>query len=85
MIHVDHHAMWIDPNDPNHVIVGNDGGVAITWDKGGNYDFGAVLPVAQFYEVSYDYDTPYNICGGMQDNYNWCGPSAVRSSAGIGS
>ena len=74
-IHVDHHAMWIDPNDPETMIVGNDGGIAITHDGGGNYDFGAILPLAQPYEVSYDYSVPYNICGGMQDNGSWCGPS----------
>jgi len=41
------------------------------------------LPVGLFYHVSYDYATPYNVCGGMQDNYNWCGPSAVRGTPGI--
>src|SRR5262245_43468531 len=47
-IHVDHHAMWIDPNDPNHFIVGNDGGVAQTWDRGGAYDFLNLMPLGQF-------------------------------------
>ena len=74
-IHVDHHAMWIDPNDPDHIIVGNDGGIAITWDGGGNYDFAATLPIAQFYSVSFDFETPYNVCAGAQDNGSWCGPS----------
>jgi photosystem II stability/assembly factor-like uncharacterized protein len=81
-IHVDHHALWIDPNDPDRMIVGNDGGVAISYDGGGNYDFGAVLPVAQFYNVSYDFAEPYNICGGAQDNGSWCGPSR-RKSGGV--
>ena len=44
-IHVDHHAMWIDPNDTEHMIVGNDGGIAISWDGGGNYDFAAMLGI----------------------------------------
>ena len=74
-IHVDHHAMWIDPNDPDRMIVGNDGGIALTWDGGGNYDFSATLPVAQFYSVSFDFETPYNVCAGAQDNGSWCGPS----------
>jgi hypothetical protein len=74
-IHVDHHAMWIDPNDTEHMIVGNDGGIAISWDGGGNYDFAAILPVAQFYSLSYDFETPYNVCAGAQDNGSWCGPS----------
>jgi len=74
-IHVDHHAMWIDPNDPDHMVVGDDGGISITWDGGGNYDFTATLPIAQFYSVSFDFETPYNICAGAQDNGSWCGPS----------
>ncbi len=78
-IHVDHHAMWIDPNDPEYMIVGNDGGIAITQDGGGNYSFGAQLPLSQPYEVSYDFEVPYNICGGMQDNGSWCGPSKRKN------
>jgi photosystem II stability/assembly factor-like uncharacterized protein len=74
-LHVDHHAMWIDPNDPNHFIVGNDGGIGITWDKGGNYDFINTMPLGQFYNVSYDMAVPYRVCGGLQDNGSWCGPS----------
>jgi len=79
-IHVDHHAMWIDPNDPEHFIVGNDGGVDQTWDKGGNYDFLNVFAVGQFYHVSYNMAVPYRVCGGLQDNGSWCGPS--RKSRG---
>ncbi len=78
-IHVDHHAMWIDPGDPEHMVVGDDGGISITWDGGGNYDFSAVLPIAQFYDVSYDFETPYNVCAGAQDNGSWCGPSRRKS------
>ena len=74
-IHVDHHAMWIDPNDPDRIVVGDDGGISMTFDGGGNWDFGAQLPIGQFYEVSYDFEVPYNICGGAQDNGSWCGPS----------
>ena len=74
-IHVDHHAMWIDPNDPEHFIVGDDGGVAQTWDKGGNYDVLNTINIGQFYAVSFDMQTPYRICGGLQDNGSWCGPS----------
>jgi photosystem II stability/assembly factor-like uncharacterized protein len=77
-IHVDHHAMWIDPNDPGHIIVGNDGGVAVTWDKGGNWDFLNSVAIGQFYNVSYDMDHPYHVCGGLQDNGSWCGPSRRR-------
>ncbi|GAC1649510.1 MAG: hypothetical protein NVS4B3_06710 [Gemmatimonadaceae bacterium] len=79
-VHVDHHAMWIDPNDPAHFIVGNDGGVAQTWDRGGNYDFMNQFTIAQFYEVSFDMAVPYRVCGGLQDNGSWCGPSRKRNS-----
>ncbi|MHB8838779.1 MAG: WD40/YVTN/BNR-like repeat-containing protein, partial [Gemmatimonadaceae bacterium] len=74
-IHVDHHAMWIDPKDPQHIVVGNDGGVSQTWDGGGNWDANNVLPVGQYYNVSVDNAIPYNVCGGAQDNGSWCGPS----------
>jgi photosystem II stability/assembly factor-like uncharacterized protein len=77
-IHVDHHAMWIDPNDPNHFIVGNDGGVAQTWDKGGSYDFLNSFALGQFYNISYDMGFPYRVCGGLQDNGSWCAYSRRR-------
>jgi photosystem II stability/assembly factor-like uncharacterized protein/antitoxin (DNA-binding transcriptional repressor) of toxin-antitoxin stability system len=82
-IHVDHHAMWIDPHDPDHMMIGNDGGVSITRDKGKTWLWLPHLPVAQFYHVSYDMQEPFNVCGGLQDNQSWCGPSQVRNSSGI--
>ncbi len=80
-VHVDHHAMWIDPNDPEHFVVGNDGGFAQTWDKGGNYDFINTIALGQFYAISYDMAIPYNVCGGLQDNGSWCGPSRRRQGS----
>ncbi|RMH22021.1 MAG: hypothetical protein D6701_01765 [Gemmatimonadetes bacterium] len=77
-IHVDHHAMWIDPVDPERIIVGNDGGVAISWDRGGNWEYLNAMAIGQFYHVSYNMDVPYRVCGGLQDNGTWCGPSRVR-------
>ena len=77
-IHVDHHAMWIDPNDPEHFIVGDDGGVSQTWDRGGNFEFLNRIAIGQFYEVSFDMAVPYRVCGGLQDNGSWCGPSRKR-------
>src|SRR6266545_405212 len=77
-IHVDHHGMWIDPNDPNHIVVVNDGGVAQTWDKGGNWDFLNTFAIGQPYSVSYDMAFPYSVCAGYQDNGSWCGPSRRR-------
>ena len=83
-VHVDHHALWWDTEDPDHMIVGNDGGIAITWDKGGNWDFPNIMALGQFYAVSYNMDMPYRVCGGLQDNGTWCGPSR-RAGGGISS
>ena len=81
--HDDVHAIWINPANPSHILIGNDGGLAKSYDRGRKWIFVPNLPVGLFYHVSYDMATPFNVCGGMQDNYNWCGPSAVRGSAGI--
>ncbi|MEQ8331374.1 MAG: hypothetical protein RH859_13020 [Longimicrobiales bacterium] len=76
-VHVDHHAMWIDPTDPQRVVVGNDGGVAFSFDRGGNWMVPNVIALGQFYDVSYNMDVPYRVCGGLQDNGTWCGPSRL--------
>ncbi len=78
-IHVDHHAMWIDPNDPDRIIVGNDGGVAISFDSGGNWSYLNHVTMGQFYDISLNMDVPYRVCGGLQDNGTWCGPSRLPS------
>jgi photosystem II stability/assembly factor-like uncharacterized protein len=67
-IHVDHHAIWVDPDNSNHVLLGNDGGLAVTWDYGKTWDFFENLPIAQYYAVGVDMEEPYNIYGGLQDN-----------------
>ena len=77
-IHVDHHAMWIDPVDPDRMIVGDDGGVSISFDQGGTYVFPNSFAIGQLYAVSYDFQVPYRVCGGLQDNGSWCGPSRRR-------
>jgi photosystem II stability/assembly factor-like uncharacterized protein len=82
-IHDDVHAIWVNPNNPNHVLIGNDGGLAVSYDASRTWQFQPNLPVGLFYHVNYDMERPFNICGGMQDNYNWCGPSATRFSGGI--
>ncbi len=74
-LHVDHHAMWIDPADPERIVVGNDGGVGITYDRGGNWRFLNTFAIGQFYHASYSMEEPYTVCGGLQDNGTWCGPS----------
>jgi photosystem II stability/assembly factor-like uncharacterized protein len=73
--HSDHHALWIDPKNSNHMILGNDGGLAITYDKGKSWDFYDNLPLAQYYAIGVDMETPYNVYGGLQDNGSWKGPS----------
>jgi photosystem II stability/assembly factor-like uncharacterized protein len=82
-IHDDVHAIWWDPANSQHVIIGDDGGLAVTYDQTKTWNFFQNLPIGLFYHVSVDMATPYHICGGMQDNYVWCGPSAVRGAAGI--
>jgi photosystem II stability/assembly factor-like uncharacterized protein len=82
-IHDDVHAIWIDPANPDHILIGNDGGLAVSYDMSKTWTFIPNLPVGLFYHVGFDMEMPYNICGGMQDNYNWCGPSASRHGAGI--
>lgn len=82
-IHDDIHAIWINPANSSHVMIGGDGGIGISYDMSQTYRFVANLPVGLFYHVGYDMETPYNVCGGMQDNYDWCGPSTSRNAGGI--
>jgi photosystem II stability/assembly factor-like uncharacterized protein len=82
--HVDHHAMWIDPTDPDHIIIGSDGGVYITHDRGRTVDFAPNLPIAQYYAIATDLRQPfYYVYGGLQDNSSWGGPSQTRNRQGI--
>ncbi len=83
MGHGDHHALWINPVNPNHLMLGNDGGFNITWDQTATWDFINTMPAGQFYEVAVDMRRPYFVCGGLQDNGSWCGPSATRTTNGI--
>ena len=82
-IHVDHHAMWINPANPDHIVLGSDGGVAISHDRSRTWVYMTNLPFSQPYKVSFDMQTPYHVCTGLQDNNTWCGPSAVRTNSGI--
>jgi len=78
-IHEDYHAMWINPNDPDHFIVGGDAGLFQTHDKGGTYDGLNNMAMGQFYGISFDYQVPYRVCGGLQDNGTSCGISRRRN------
>ena len=80
-LHTDYHAMWIDPNDPDHYLVGNDGGIAQTFDRGRTYDAMLQMAVGQFYAVGVDMQRPFWVCGGLQDNGTWCGPTESPSGA----
>jgi photosystem II stability/assembly factor-like uncharacterized protein len=81
-IHVDHHALWIDPNDGSHMMIGNDGGLYFTYDGARNWDFIDNLPIGQFYDIDVDERDPYFIYGGTQDNGTWGVP--VRTYNGVG-
>ena len=82
--HVDNHDIWIDPANTDHYLVGCDGGVYESYDRGVNWNFKANLPVPQFYDVTTDNATPfYNIYGGTQDNFSFGGPSRTRNASGI--
>jgi len=82
-VHSEDHALWVDPGDPNHLIVGGDGGVSISWNRGEDWMFRDNLPVGQFYEIDVDQRDPYYIYGGLQDNGIWRIPSATRDRNGI--
>ncbi|HHE54312.1 MAG TPA: glycosyl hydrolase, partial [Caldithrix abyssi] len=79
-VHVDHHALWINPNNPNHLILGNDGGINISYDNGRTWLKANHPPVGQFYTVAVDMAKPYHVYGGLQDNGVWMGPSNHRES-----
>ncbi|MGV3765785.1 MAG: VPS10 domain-containing protein [Chitinophagaceae bacterium] len=82
-IHPDHHAFWINPNNGNFVLDGNDGGIGISRDRGKSWQFDEKLPVGQFYHIAVDNQMPYNVMGGMQDNGSWHGPAYTWINGGI--
>ncbi|MGE5346572.1 MAG: WD40/YVTN/BNR-like repeat-containing protein [Acidithiobacillales bacterium] len=76
-VHPDHHALWINPKNPRELLLGTDGGIYISPDRGGHWRFVTDLPISQYYHVSVDDAVPYNVYGGLQDNGTWYGPSTV--------
>ncbi len=79
-VHSDHHALWIDPNLPGHLVNGNDGGVNITYDDGQNWLKANDPAVGQYYFINVDNQKPYNVYGGLQDNGVWKGANTYRAS-----
>ncbi|HVN68677.1 MAG TPA: hypothetical protein VMU38_03360 [Candidatus Binatia bacterium] len=82
-VHGDFHGIWIAPNDPARVMLGEDGGYALTLDGGDNWFFSRNLAIGQVYRVGLGTDNPYTICAGLQDNNGWCGPSNSLDPSGI--
>ncbi len=80
-VHSDHHALWINPNNTSHLLLGTDGGVYQSLDRGNSWTMFGNLPVSQFYHVQYDLQEPYNVYGGLQDNGSWYAPT--QSQGGI--
>ena len=81
-VHPDHHALWIDPRDGRHMIVGGDGGFYVTYDRAAHWDYLNHMALGQFYHVAVDHRQPYHVYGGLQDNGSWAGPSRTLRSTG---
>ena len=81
--HVDHHALWIDPDDPEHLMLGHDGGIDFSYDAGRSWEFQDKMPIGTVYEVAVDMRRPYFVYGGFQDRGMWGGPSRVSNIGGI--
>ena len=77
--HSDNHAIWINPANGDHLLVGNDGGLNVSYDQGATWEFINTIPAAQFYAIGVDMRKPYYVYGGLQDNGSWGGPSQTRS------
>ncbi|QBA65457.1 glycosyl hydrolase [Muriicola soli] len=80
-VHADHHALWINPVRPGHLINGNDGGVNISYDDGAHWIKNNSPEVGQFYAINIDHEKPYNVYGGLQDNGVWKGPHNAKESS----
>ncbi|MGH7620547.1 MAG: VPS10 domain-containing protein [Gemmatimonadaceae bacterium] len=81
--HVDQHAIWVDPRNSKHLMIGNDGGLDISYDQGKSWDFVATMATGLAYVVTADDERPYNVYIGLQDNNSWGGPSSKRGRGGI--
>ena len=81
-VHADHHALWINPDMPGHLINGNDGGVNISYDDGAHWIKANSPSVGQFYSINVDHEEPYNVYGGLQDNGVWVGSHTYQAGDG---
>ncbi|MGB9428864.1 MAG: hypothetical protein WCC11_03145 [Gammaproteobacteria bacterium] len=82
-VHVDHHAVWVDPQNPERLLQGNDGGAYLSVNGGKNWRFLDTLPIEQAYTVSLDNQSPFHACIGLQDNSAWCGPASSLNQRGV--
>lgn len=82
-IHPDHHALWINPGNTDHMLMGNDGGLHITYDGARTWSYLNNIPIAQYYVIGIDDRAPYHVYGGLQDNGTWGIPSRTFSRIGI--
>jgi photosystem II stability/assembly factor-like uncharacterized protein len=81
-IHGDYHAMWINPSNPDHLIVGSDGGIHFSYDRAKSWDYVNTIPLGQFYEIGFDFRKPYWVYGGLQDNGTWGAPAMTLNVNG---
>src|SRR5207249_8847967 len=81
-VHSDHHALWIDPKDGRHMLIGTDGGFYVTYDRMANWEHLTLAALGQFYHVCVDNRKPYRVIGGLQDNGSWSGPSRTLRNTG---
>jgi photosystem II stability/assembly factor-like uncharacterized protein len=81
-VHSDLHDLWINPKDSRHLLIGTDGGVYASYDRGANWEFLDHLALGQFYHVAVDTRRPYRVYGGLQDNGSWGGPSQTLRPSG---
>ncbi len=82
-VHGDHQSFWIDPANGKRLLSGSDGGYQLSFDAGANWDLINNVELSQFYQLYVDGRDPYHVCGGLQDNGTWCGPSNSLREAGI--
>ena len=80
-VHADLHGLWIDPNDPRHLVLAGDAGVSVSFDDGASW-LQTVMPLGQFYDIDVDMQEPYMVYGGMQDTASWRGPSRTYDNDG---